>query len=257
MRGALAVAVCLAVALPWALYSAHVFPVEAALEREYTVRHFVEPLEGHQGSVLYHLGRMPGIYGELIYLPLLWFLWRVLRGERGPAERALALWVLLPYAVFSLAASKMPGYVMVAAPAVFLVQAACCAWLRDRWGGSRGRRIGIALLPFGLIALPVRLVLDGLRVFRPHDRRPAWAEDLRQLGNRLAGRRAVVFGSPRPIETMFYTSQTAYPSAPDRATVESLQALGYRVLVCDTPDLREDRRGWPGVEYLTVGCAGP
>ena len=56
---------------------------------------------------------------------------------------------------------------------------------------------------------------------------------------------------------MFYTSQTAYRSAPDRASVEALQARGYRVLVCDTPDLAPDGRGWPGVEYLTAGCAGP
>ena len=178
-------------------------------------------------------------------------------GEREPPWRALAIWILLPFAVFSLSASKMPGYVMVAAPAVFLIQAACCAWLRAQWGGGRGRRFGIALALFGLLALPVRIVLDGLRLFRPYDRRPAWAEALRQLGTRLAGSRAVVFGSPHPIETMFYTSQTAYRSAPDRASVEALQARGYRVLVCDTPDLAPDGRGWPGVEYLTAGCAGP
>jgi 4-amino-4-deoxy-L-arabinose transferase-like glycosyltransferase len=256
-RGALALAVCLAVALPWMVYTAHSFPVESALEQEYTLRHLVEPLEGHRGSVFYYLRRMPGMFGELIYIPLAWFFWRLARGERGPAERALALWVLLPFGVFSLSASKMPGYVMVAAPAVFLIQAACCAWLRERWDGGRGRRIVVALVLFGLLVLPVRILLDGLRVFRPHDRRPAWAEDLRQLGTRLAGSRAVVFGTPRPIETMFYTSQTAYPSAPDRATVESLQARGYRVLVCDTPDLPPDRRGWAGVEYLTAGCSGP
>ena len=259
-RTALALAVCVVVALPWSLYSAHAFPVESALEHDYTLRHFVEPLEGHQGSALYYFGQLPKVYGELIYLALLWFLWRLARGGgggRGPVERALALWMLLPYAIFSLAATKMPGYVMVAAPAVFLIQAACCAWLRQRWGGSRGRRLGIALALSGLIALPVRTVLDGLRLFRPYDRQPTWAENLRQLGTRLAGSRAVVLGSPRPIEAMFYTSQTAYSFVPDRRTVESLQARGYRVLICDSPGLGSSHRGWPGVEYVTAGCDRP
>jgi hypothetical protein len=59
-------------------------------------------------------------------------------------------------------------------------------------------------------------------------------------------------GAPRPIETMFYTSQTAYPAVPDRDAVASLIAGGYRVVVCDTPGLRGDQRGWPDVEYAVL-----
>jgi hypothetical protein len=36
--------------------------------------------------------------------------------------RLLALWVTIPYAVFSFTATKMPSYVAVAAPAVFLIE---------------------------------------------------------------------------------------------------------------------------------------
>jgi hypothetical protein len=50
---------------------------------------------------------------------------------------------------------------------------------------------------------------------------------------------------------MFYTSQVAYSRLPDRSTVEGLQRQGYRVIVCESEALPDDRRGWPEVEYLS------
>lgn len=249
-RGSLALAACLAVALPWWLYAARAFPAEAAWEWSYDARHFVEPLEGHGGSALFHLALLPRIYGELVYLPLLWWIYRLAKGQREPAALALSVWILLPYLVFSLAASKMPAYVMIASPAVFVVQAAFCARLREAGGANAWRRLGLGVLLAAMLVLPVRILLNDLRLYRDHDRHPAWAARLKRLGSRLSGTRAVIFGSPRPIETMFYTSQVAYAIVPERATVEGLQQQGYRVLVWDTPDLPADRRNWPGVEYL-------
>ena len=83
---------------------------------------------------------MPKIFGELVYLPLLYWLFRLVRGPRDPKALTLTAWILVPYAFFSLVASKMPAYVMVAAPAVFLVVATGCAWLLEQWRGGAGRR---------------------------------------------------------------------------------------------------------------------
>jgi 4-amino-4-deoxy-L-arabinose transferase len=254
---AIAFVVCLAVAAPWWLYASAAFPNEAAWERGYDLRHLTEPLEGHGGSALYHVARMPKIFGEIVYLPLLFWFWRLARGPRDPRAIALTAWLVLPYGVFSLAASKMPAYVMVAAPAVFLVVATACTWLLEQWrGGTRPKWI-LALSAAALLAPPVRILLNDLRLFREHERRPAWAAELEQLGRRLAGQRAVILGSPRPIETMFYTSQVAYERVPDRSTVEALQSRGYRVLIHDSPVLSPERRGLRDVEYLPALPAPP
>lgn len=245
----LALGVCLAVALPWWVYAAAAFPVEAAWESSYTWRHMLEPLEGHGGSVLFHVARLPKIYGELIYIPLLWLAFRMVR-EAEPRGRAVAAWIVLPYVVFSLAASKMPAYVMIAAPAVFLAQAAFCVWLAERARGSRLRRFSFGLVILAVAALPLRILLNDLRLFREHDRHPAWAAELRQLAAGLEGKRAVIFGSPRPIETMFYTSKTAYATVPERATLESLQRQGHLVVVYRSPGLPEEVRHLPGVLLL-------
>ena len=255
--GGMGLVACLAVAGPWWLYTSAAFPAEAAWERAYDLRHLTEPLEGHRGSVLYHAARMPKIFGELVYLPLLFWLVRLARGPRDPKALALTAWILAPYLVFSLAVSKMPAYVMVAAPAVFLVVAAFCAWLLEQRGGGTERRWLVALGLAAMLVAPVRILLNDLRLFREHERRPAWVVELEQLEQRLAGERAVILGSPRPIETMFYTSHVAYAGVPDRPTVESLQKRGYRVLVYESDALPADRRGWPDVEYLRPAPAPP
>jgi 4-amino-4-deoxy-L-arabinose transferase len=248
----LALAACVVVAAPWWLYTNAAFPAEAAWERAYDLRHLTEPLEGHRGSVLYHAARMPKIFGELVYRPMLFWLGRLARGPRDPKAVAVTAWIVVPYAVFSLATSKMPAYVMVAAPAVSLVVATACAWLLDEWRGSARRRWIVGLGLAALLGLPMRILLNDLRLFREHERQPAWAAELEQLGSRLAGQRAVIIGSPRPIETMFYTAQVAYERVPDRPTVESLQERGYRVLVYESEALSPDQRGWRDVEYLSA-----
>jgi 4-amino-4-deoxy-L-arabinose transferase-like glycosyltransferase len=239
--------------------------VEWAWEGRYNVRHLFEVLEGHARPALFHVWNLPRTYGELVLVPVAAFFYRVARGPRDAPGRAVALWILIPYVVFSLAATKMPGYVLVAAPALFLVTAQfICALLSlvrntrhdtthtHTHTQSRRRAVAAMLLAVVMIALPLRILLDGLRVFRPYDRQPAWASELRHLGERLAGSRAVILGAPRPIETMFYTSQVAYPHVPDRDTVVALVDRGYRLIVCDTPSLPREQRGWPEAEYVPV-----
>jgi 4-amino-4-deoxy-L-arabinose transferase len=182
----------------------------------------------------------------LIYVPLIWLAVRLVRQADAPA-RALAVWIVTPYVVFSLAATKMPAYVMIAAPAVFIVQAAFCVWLSERLRGSLSRRVLLGIVIAAVAGLPLRILLNDLRLFRDHDRHPVWVKELRELDDRFGGRRAVVFGSPRPIETMFYTRHTAYAAVPDRATLQSLQGRGHLVVVYGSADLPEDVRRLPGL----------
>jgi 4-amino-4-deoxy-L-arabinose transferase len=250
LRAALALGVAIVVVAPWTFYAWRTFPAEFAWELEYNKRHFFEPLEGHGGSPLYHLLYIGRIYGELAYLPLLLFFVRLRHLAHDTRAWALAIWILVPYFVFSAAATKLPGYVLVAAPAVFLIEAELVCRLFENWGGGWVRRAATAVLCAGLLGLPLRIMLHDLKVFRSYERRPAWASEMRELSARLAGGRAVIFGCPRPIETMFYTSQVAYEVVPDRELVRSLQSRGYRVLFCDSATLPPDRRAWPDVEYI-------
>lgn len=243
---ALLLGVCATIAVPWQLYVERAFPLEAAWERDYHVRHAFEALEGHAGSVTGYLLDMPRSFGELVYIPLVYFLLRACGRESTPGRRAVALWWALPYAGFSLMATQMPAYVMVAAPAVFLMVAVFFWRLRDALPSRRPARYAALALLALFVALPIRYGFERLKPWQGFARREPWAEALDALGGRFPGVRVVLFGTERPIEAMFYTGFVAYAPLPDAATLAHVASRGYRVLVVDGervgPELRSDPR---------------
>jgi 4-amino-4-deoxy-L-arabinose transferase-like glycosyltransferase len=316
---------CAAVALPWQLYVRAAFPLEARWESAYNLHHLAVPIEGLGGSPLYHLLNMPRYFGELIYLPLGWFLvslvhpaWRETAAPSTLAERQearedpevseaharesrqapqggqalpdpqavagpkaaagpqapevpqararrqtldvlpLATWLLLPVVAFSLAATKLGGYIMIAAPALFIVEASFWLWLWDRRPrpGARGARdalrVAAAALRWAVLVLlpllPLRYTVERMKIRPGYDRNPPWARALRELPARLGPGPVVLFHLDRPLEAMFYTPYIAYEGLPTAAQARRLIAAGYRVVVLDAAAARPDLRRLPGVE---------
>jgi 4-amino-4-deoxy-L-arabinose transferase len=98
--------VCVAVFLPWQMYIRNSFPVESSWESHYNVLQLLKPLEGHSGSWYYYLVRLPQFFGELIYLPIAWFLFTAIR-EHNYGWASVVIWFSLPYVFFSVVATKM------------------------------------------------------------------------------------------------------------------------------------------------------
>lgn len=301
-------AVAAAVALPWQAYIGQEFPLEAQWEAAYNLRHLFVPIEGLGGSPLFHLLRMPRYFGELIYLPVAWFLWQLAAGGRrrrrpqqanaglaaaaGPQEAgapaaseappppadaaqlpagqpntglaaagyaggtahervALAAWLLIPYVAFSFAATKLGGYVMLAAPALCIVEAAFWLWLWDR----RPRNGAAAALRWALLGLllllPLRYTVERLKIRAAYDRNPPWARALRALPARLGPGPIVLFHLDEPLEAMFYTPfVAAYERVPTPVEARRLLDAGYRVVVLDAAAAPPELRGVAGIELL-------
>jgi 4-amino-4-deoxy-L-arabinose transferase-like glycosyltransferase len=133
-------------------------------------------------------------------------------------------WVAIPYVLFSTMATKMPGYVMIAAPAMFIIQADF--WLqmmtkRDAEVGVwRKRLLTLAIFAFAL--LPARYLLSPTGPLERRERNPEWVRDLRALNAAVGPERAVLFNVPTPIEAMFYTPYVAYSEMPS-----DVQACGH------------------------------
>jgi Dolichyl-phosphate-mannose-protein mannosyltransferase len=237
------VLVCAAVFVPWQLYIHARFPTEAAHESRYSFEHLTEVKEGRGGGALYHFRNMPRVFGELVPIPMLWFLYRVFARREPPGVLALAVWVAVPYAVFTAAATKMVGYVLIAAPAVFIIQAhfweSCRrAPIRRGWRGS------ILVLLALLVVLPVRQSVDRLKPFNVGDIGSVRsAQELRDLASRLPSGRVVVFvvgryddGIPRHVEAMFYTGRPTYSRTPTRDEVDQLAREGRTVVIYQRDD---------------------
>lgn len=229
-QGALLAAVSLAVWLPWQAWITLRYPVEAAHEAGFNLRHIREVLDGHEHGLLWHFARLPRIYGELAWLPLLWFGARAARGRRDGKRLALLAWVLLPYLFFTVARTKMQAYTILCAPAILLIVALFVEQLRRNRRRIRPRWLP-ALLTAGLILLPVRYSLERLKPGTAWAPAPAWVAELKELRGLAPPGKLVVFNEPRPIEAMFYADCVAYAAPPPEGEIERLRRRGYTVLV--------------------------
>ena len=111
---ALSVLVAAAVALPWQLYIANAFPLEASWTYELNRRHITEVLDEHHGSVWYHFEFIKVSYG-VILIPFA-LLGVVASLTRGRFDRRLSISLLsmvsVTYLFFSIiVATKMPALV--------------------------------------------------------------------------------------------------------------------------------------------------
>lgn len=143
----------------------------------HNVGRFVAPMEKHSGGLLFHpLTMLVGFYPWSCFLPLavfaatrqLWKTWR--QGQRprieeshAPALSLLLFWMSVWIGGFSLAATKLPNYIMPAYPAAALLVSALAieavkrsAWLYPRWMG-----IGIGGIAFGGIATSVTILVGS------------------------------------------------------------------------------------------------
>lgn len=227
---------CTVVALPWQLYIHHTFPLEAVWESKYNVLHIVEGLGGHDEPFYYHLNVIRMIYGELIYLPLLWLLW-VIVNNRFKKFRwiAIACWIWVPLAFFSVVRTKMPGYTIFSAPAYFLLTAFFVRYLRllsIKFKNDYLKKL-ILLVMFLLIALPVRYAVERVKPFSEQERNPEWVTKIKAFGDRVKDmEKVLVFNTKRPIAMMFYTDvYAAYETLPEDGRLNAFLEEGFLVYI--------------------------
>ena len=134
----------------------------------HNVGRFVAPMERHSGGLLFHpLTMLVGFYPWSCFLPLavvvtgnrLWQSWRKSLAEAAdsPADGCsglLLFWMAVWIGGFSLAATKLPNYIMPAYPAAALLMAALAieAARRPSWPFPRWLALGVGGLAFGGIA---------------------------------------------------------------------------------------------------------
>jgi 4-amino-4-deoxy-L-arabinose transferase len=222
------------VVLPWQLYVQHRFSAEAYWELTYNSRHFLEALEGHDENFFYYFDHLRMKYGELVYLPILWFSWQSVKSRRT-ADFALLLWFWLPYLFFSIAATKMEAYTLIAAPAVFIITAIAIARLKEAIATNTGRiRYILTAILLGLIALPVRYSIERIKPFTVMDRNTDWNRKIEALQrSKLNSNKTIIFNCSHPIETMFFTDCITYEQEIDLGTRAQLNARGYTVIAAN------------------------
>ena len=212
---------------PWMIYTRMAFPLEAAWTWQYTLLHLIRPLESHDAGALSYLLDMPEFFGELVWIPIVA---GVAAASRHRRARVPAVWVVVTYVVFSAAPTRISAFVMIAAPAIFLLSAHYWYALRDRTF-TGVRRVAVAIILVALLLLPARYLLEPASVFERRDRSPQAFNELRHLDAALKLDRGVIFNAEDPIETMFYSRLIAYRALPTGDQVRELTAKGIPIVI--------------------------
>jgi len=241
--------VAVAVFLPWQLYIHRNFPQEARWASHFNRLHIFTGLEGHGKPFLYHFGQVRILYGEIVYLPLLWLFWKSFKDWMNFRRMALTVWILVPFIFFSFAQTKMQAYTLFTAPAIFIATALFWHYLYVYRRRFRFRWIPWLILIL-LLALPVRYSLERIKPFDSREKEIARAGELKNMD--VDDGRSVIFNVDDPIATMFYTDFIAYEKIPDLKTVQRIAAEGYTVYINDRGMIGDSIRALPEVTFLKL-----
>jgi len=238
---------CILIFLPWQLYIYKTFPVEATWEASFNFKHITEAIEGQTGPFYYFIDKIRINYGELIYLPLLWFLWKTFKNRNNLKRLAIAIWFLVPLLFFSFAKTKMQAYILFTSPALFLMISEFWFMLSD-YKKNHKLKWFFNLILFLLIALPIRYTIERTKPFERNERNPKWVSDLKELNDKKI-KNGVLFNYDKPIEAMFYTNLTVYPYIPDKTVINDLIEGGHTIIIKNNGNIPDDIKTIKGV-YL-------
>ena len=222
------------IAVPWNVYSHLTFPLESNWERMYSLMHFTQDIEGHRQPWYYYLNRMRIMYGELIYIPILLFLVHYYKTRRKHILFILA-WIFIPIISFSLSTSKMPGYILLSAPAFFLVTGWSIKALKRHYLEKKNW-YSMAII-IALVALPIRYSVERIKPWKSQDLAKAdYIENVLLSFAQTEAKKDLLFNTKYPIQAMFYGSVTAYNHMPSSSRIQELISDGYRIYIDSEAD---------------------
>lgn len=236
--------------LPWQIYIFQTFPLEAQWEASFNFKHITEALEEQTGPFYYFLERVRINYGELVYLPLIWFVWTSFRNFKDKKRLAILTWFLIPFIFFSCVTTKMQAYILFTSPAIFFMCAEFWYFLYE-YRKNHAFKWAFSIVLLLLIALPIRYTFERVKPFHSLNRNPQWVKDLKALNEKNIPN-AVLLNYERPIEAMFYTNLTAYSDLPTLDMIQDLQHKGYYVIIHDNGELSQEIKDMSGVHFINL-----
>ncbi len=216
----------------WDNYILSTFPMEAAWEKSYNFRHLFEAVEGHEHSWFYHIDGARIVWNELIYLIFVWFI--VVWYQKFATRHyfILGVWIIVPYLVFSLAATRMQGYVLFTGPAFFILTAMFIMYNSAYFKAHKY----LKYLPAIIVLLSIRYSVERVKPFKDVHALAKQKEQILHYGRQF-GAKTVIFNTKDYLEVMFYTNLIAYPRIPTELEIAEVRQKGYDIVVIDNKAL--------------------
>ena len=190
---------------------------------------FVEPVQLHENPVYYYWHQIMIIFGEAVYLAIIITWAKVFKKRDLDKLTFLLTWLFIPLIIFTMGETKRHTYLLVAAPAVFILIAYSVRYLMTvkKQNMVWIARLGIVLL----LLLPIRYMIERTHLLQqkveltdfynvPQERLDEFSE------------KDVVFNLEEHIELMFFSDVgSAYRHMPSDKEIIGLGANQLNVYI--------------------------
>lgn len=218
---------------PWLLYLSIQYPEEfTILISDWLGLLSSDSNQPHLHSWTFYPLKFGRVYGYFAYLALLWL---IIKWKHEPQSKLiLSSWIVIPIILLSLSPAKRETYLLVIAPAVFIVIAAAYYYfLEISTEFSSPKRNLINLLASTLILFPIYQTYHKISSSYniPSDRRQTMGLDKIENINDFDPDKTIVFREDYPIEFMYFNDMMAYYNDPSNNQLKDLEEKGVKAVV--------------------------
>lgn len=255
----LSLLITITIALPWQIFILLRYPTEALREYAYNSLHFTEAVEGHSGSWYFHIEKFSLLYGSFslyLIIPALVALYFLITNKK--IYVSLLGMIGLVYVFFSLAATKMPAFVLIVALPLYLAFAALFEYIFQN-----------------IEHLPVRPLIQGSIIALIITLVAVYRYDIQFLNNKYSSNtpfiqrlsankriftslslppNSVLFNVPgrHYVDAMFYTGVSSYNFVPTKSQYDTLKQSGIPIAIISTSpaDLPDYLKNDPDIRII-------
>lgn len=223
----------LVVAVPWCWYIWQTYPLEAQHTFRRVFLFVSSTVEGHDYPWYNHLSNARIIFGELIYLPMLWLLYEMSRKVKMNSSWILGVLLFVPLIFVSAMSTKRSTYILVAAMGFFVLNSLFIVYLSRVKNKIRLPAWLIRLVLILLVLLPVRYGIERLKPFHSFSEEREITQSVKAIAEYLPpGEKVALFNEPYHLRAMFYHDDlVAYSWIPGDEDLQEIRAKGYTILI--------------------------
>ena len=191
---------------------------------------FSETVQFHDHPRFYFFHQIMIIFGELIYIPIMLGIYAIVKKHQANQLIMLMCWIVIPLIAFTLGETKRHTYILISAPAFFLLIAFVANWILVTYQKTKMRWLTYGVIA-ALFLLPVRYMAERTKLFQEEKELSAFYQNPSNWKDQFT-ENDVVFGLPENIDLMFFTEVgAAYKYIPNEKAILKLQKDGYQVVI--------------------------
>jgi 4-amino-4-deoxy-L-arabinose transferase len=253
--------ISLLVFIPWQIYLFFRFPMETQNEYLHNLRHFNEPLDGHGGSMWFHLNAIKDIYGSGTLVPVLLVLglfFLVKKSTRTIFKVTILSSIIITYVFYSFAETKMIAFCLIVSPFFFLglgsLTDSAILFIKSKIQFKKVElyfRI-IVLIVICIFLFNFKKITNYHTNWKPNDNCNRIADlkemaFINKLKTQLGNDNYVVFNANvrlnGHIPVMFYTDYISYDFIPNEIQLNRIKKQLYKIAILDNGNLPDFLQG--------------